>query len=412
MAVEYPDIISEYLDAPTRYECGGVQIVSSLEPPILPLEGYSVVILLLQSAVDAPVQISFKLEMPTVGAFRGVSALQTTVSELQADLEPAQVGSLFIPIKATSDARPGEYHVRLSVQAKVQGKGNRVRPSQCAGRVDRDLVSDVVGLDLGRVLGVSYKEVPTSKIDVPVVVGEMKAAEDQPPSMEVKFESLWKRENADLQQRALQEVNARRANILEAMTSEALFVALFSEGQKRFKQADVSIRTGEAVGLGKILTYTVRSFLERPEMQDGLLVPIWEIAQEMGISTMDPVSVLRSVGIGHVVRLSVALSFSLIEKVYGEQPWSLEERRSLTEFIAETLETGEPLPVEFLYIPLLAGAAIVWPRLTLQREDARSSLEMLQRAKAARDRVFEDADLQQASQVFDRLLSTALQGMK
>jgi len=412
MAVEYPDIVSEYLDAETRYECGGVQIVPSLEPSILSLGGYALLILLVQNTMDAPVELLFQLDIPTIGTLRSSPVLEVAQGEVHASLEPAEVGSLFIPIKTTDDARQGEYKIRLGVQAKSLGPPERVRSSESAGRIDRDLLPDVVGLDLGRVLGVAYHEQSTSKFSVPVVVQGTAAEEGEQPSMAVKFESLWKKENMEFQHRAVLEVNSRRAEILKQMATEPLYVALYAEMRKRFKQANVSMHTGEAIGLGKILAYTVRSFMDNSQMQDGLLVPIWETAEEMGVSTMDPLQVLRSVGLGHVVRLSVAVSFSLIAQVYSEQPWSLEERRSLTEFISEKLDTGEPLPIEFLYIPLLAGAAIIWPQLVLEGEDASESLQLLQKAKAARVGVFADADLEQASQVFDRLLSTALEGLQ
>ena len=373
----------------------------------LPLGGYSLLILLLQNTLDVPVELTFKLDLPSAGAFRGASVLEAAEREARANLEPAQVGSLFIPIKTTDQARPGEYQIRLSVQAKPSRSGIRVRPAQSPGRIDQTMLPDVIGLDVGRVLGVAYQEESTSKINVPVVVEDTPEADSEPPSMTVKFESLWKQEHAKLQAAAVQEVNSRRGEILASMTPEALYVALYAEAQKRFKQAGVSIRTGEAIGLGKILAYTAGSFLDKPQMQDGLLVPIWEVAQEMGVSTMEPVWVLRSVGFGHLVRLSVATSFSMIGQVYSEQPWNLEERRSLTDFISEKLETGEPLPIEFLYIPLLAGAAIVWPKLVLEGENTHESLQLLQRAKAARADIFADPDLEPASRLFDRLLSMA-----
>jgi hypothetical protein len=39
MAIDYPDIISEYMDASKRYETDGVQIFPYLEPAEIPVGG-------------------------------------------------------------------------------------------------------------------------------------------------------------------------------------------------------------------------------------------------------------------------------------------------------------------------------------------------------------------------------------
>ncbi len=409
MAVEYPDIISEYLDAQERYTVGGVQIVPSLEPDRLSLGGCSQLILLLQNALDAPVDLAFKLELPGAGRFRGGPALAAAETEFQAHLEAAQVAGLAVPLTTTADAHEGQYEIRIQVAAQASTKGQRVRSAQSTGHIDRELIDDISGLGLGRVLGVKYREVSGQKISLPITVRGTSQA--QAPSLDtgVEFQSLWKVENDVVQARAVAEVNARRAAIVTALAPEPLFVGLFAEVQKRFKETGVEPRIGEAIGLAKILTYTVRYFIDHPTMQDGLLVPIWEMAQHLDLSTIDPIWIVRSVGFGHVARLAVALSFGLIAKVYGQQPWELEERQALIDLIGEKIETDDPLDMAFVYIPLLAGAAIVWRQVVMEGEDPRQSLRLLQAAKAERTSVFEDAALAEASHVFDELLQAGVE---
>jgi hypothetical protein len=168
------------------------------------------------------------------------------------------------------------------------------------------------------------------------------------------------------------------------------------------------LRIGEAVALGKILTYTVHHFLANSDMQDGLLVPMWELANEFELPTSDPLWVVRHVGFQHLLRLSVALSFGLVRQALGRHPWSVEERRAVTSLIAETVEATQPLQVEFLYIPLLMAAAYISRQITLDGEDSEHSLRLLQKAKAARADVFADPDLEEANLIFDRLMGAAL----
>jgi hypothetical protein len=150
--------------------------------------------------------------------------------------------------------------------------------------------------------------------------------------------------------------------------------------------------------------------LANGDLQDGLLVPIWELANDYDLPTGDPLWVLRNVGFRHLLRLSVALSFGLVHQALGKHPWSLEERRAVISLVSDSVEAAQPLPPEFLYIPLLMAAAYISRQITLDGEDSVHSLGLLQKAKAARADVFADPDLAEAGQIFDRLLNAALQG--
>jgi hypothetical protein len=408
MAIEHPDIISEYLVATNRYECDGVQIVPYLEPAEVAIGGTTTLVLLLQSAVDVPVEITFKPELPQTGRFRGAPILAVGEPESRAKLEAAQVGILFVPVTTTPQAKEGQREIQLNVLVKAEGQGNRIRPTKTAGRFRSDLIDDVIGLELARVLGVPFSVQTTRKISLPITIRGQAEATEEAPDLATRFESLWTLEDADHQVKALREVGQRRAIIVDQMQTEPLFVALFVEGQKRFADAGVPLRIGEAIALGKILTYTARYFMASGDLQDGLLVPVWELASWYDLPTTEPLWVLRNVGFRHLLRLSVALSFGLVRQALGRQPWTLEERRAVISLIADTVEAAELLPAEFLYIPLLMAAAYIFRQIPLDGEDAGHSLRLLQKAKAGRADVFADPDLAAANQIFDRLINAAL----
>ena len=409
MAIGYPDIISEYLVATERYECDGVQIVPYLEPAQVAVGGVAHLVLFLQSALDVPIELSLKPELPQTSRFRGTPMLAVGAPEVKINLEPAQAGALFVPVTTTPHAKEGQHAISLNVSAKAQGQPSRVRPQQAAGRFQSDLIEDVVGLDLARVVGVKYKATSTRKISLPVTIRGQAETSDEAPNLSTRFEALWAVEAADRQGQALQEINQRRAVIIEQLEIEPLFVGFFVEAQKRFAEAILPLRIGEAIALGKILTYTVRHFLVSTDLQDGLLVPIWELANQYDLPTGDPLWVLRNVGFQHVLRLSVALSFGLIRRALGRHPWNLEERRAVTSLVADTVEGRQPLSPEFLYIPLLIAAAYISRQITLEGEDSKHSLKLLQKAKAARADTFTDPDLAEANLLFDRLTNAALQ---
>jgi hypothetical protein len=410
MDIDYPDIISEYLVATRRYEADGVQVIPYLEPAEVAIGEAANLALLLQSALDVAVELSVKPELPQTSRFRGTPMLAVGKPELSVVLEPAQVGILFVPVATTPQTKEGQHEIRLNVSAKTQERATRIRPVETTGRFRSNLIDDVVGLDLARVLGVPFKANPTRKISVPITIQGQVEATAKAPDLATRFESLWTQEDARRQSEALKEVSQRRAIIVDQLQTEPVFVGLFVEGQRRFADADLPLRVGEAVALGKILTYTVRYFLANGDLQDGLLVPIWELANRYDLPTGDPLWVLRNVGFRHLVRLGTALSFGLITQAIGRQPWSMEERRAVISLVADTVEGAQLLPPEFLYIPLLTAAAYVSRQVVLDGEDVRHSLRLLQKAKASRASVFADPDLAEANLIFDRLMNTALQG--
>ena len=77
--------------------------------------------------------------------------------------------------------------------------------------------------------------------------------------------------------------------------------------------------------------------------------------------------------------------------------------------VSDAVEARQPLPPEFLYIPLLLAAITISPQMVMDGEDNTNSLRLLQKAKATRAKVFADPDLADANQIFERLMNAALQ---
>lgn len=410
MAIEYPDIISEYLVATERHEADGVQIVPQLEPPAIPVGGIASLVLFLQNAVDVPVELTLKPELPLTSRFMGSPMLAVGNAEYKVAMEAAQVGMLFVPMVTTPQAKEGQHQMQLSLSVKAQGQPTRIRASETKGRLRSELIDDVVGLDLARVVGIGYKTIPARKFSFPLAIRGRVEASDEEPDLSPRFEAVWGREDMEHQGKAMQEVSQRRAIIVDHLRLEPLFVGLFAEAQKRFGEAALPMRVGEAVAAGKILTYTVQHFLANSDLQDGLLVPMWELASRFDLPTVDPLWVLRNVGFRHLLQLSVALSFGVARKAVGYHPWTVEERRAVIRLVADSIEAAERLSPEFLYIPLLMAGARVSRQITLEGEDPTYSLKQLRKAKAARADAFADPELADANLIFDRLLAAALEG--
>jgi hypothetical protein len=110
-------------------------------------------------------------------------------------------------------------------------------------------------------------------------------------------------------------------------------------------------------------------------------------------------------GYTHVADLAVALSFSLVEDALGREPWDPTVQRALREFIVECLATGEELPSEFVYLPMILGGIAVSREIMVGREDVQTSLRLLARAKEEKAAQFSDPELRELNDAFDRLLA-------
>ncbi|RME42533.1 MAG: hypothetical protein D6796_14270 [Caldilineae bacterium] len=408
MTTEYPDVIGEYVFAPKRFEVDGLQYVGVFEPPAIRLGETSRLLLYLQNTLNVPLKVEITPSLPQTGRFRAQPILRMEASKLTVQLAEAEVGVLIIPVTTTEHARPGEH--ALTLEFKVQHSRNvrRIRKPRDKNPLQGVPIDNPVGLDLVSVLGATYSIQKAKKGRFSLTISGEAAEATEVPSLRHAYKKLWELELAQQQHDAQLAVNEARVQILDALKVEPLFVALYVESQRRFLDSALPLRVGEAIALAKLLTYTVHLFLSNAELQNGLLCPIWQRAMFNEYPTTDILPVIRDVGYRHIIRLATALSFGLVAKAHGQQPWSVEERRGVTDYIADALEEGEALDPNFLYLPLMMGAVTVIRQVHLPDEDVGHTLQLLQTARRARTELFADEDLQIADQIFDRLLQRAM----
>ena len=82
-------------------------------------------------------------------------------------------------------------------------------------------------------------------------------------------------------------------------------------------------------------------------------MPIWERALEAEVDTTDGLQVIRTAGYHHLLKLSIAISFGILAKAVGRHYWPLLERQAVTSYIADSIEDGQEIDEDFLYLPLL-----------------------------------------------------------
>lgn len=411
MAVFLPDVIGEYVDTPERFASGGVQYAGYFEPDTIAPEQVTHLFLFLQNSLNAPVTINFKVHLPHPGGlFRsGQNLLKIEEPIFQAKLAPAEAGLLTLPVTTVENLKTGEYDLTIEPQVMVKGKPERVRPTKSHSKLSKGFIDNLVGLNLVSTMGATYVEKSVKKGSFPLKVAGKPNPPERAPRLKHKYQTIWVQDHMELFNRAVQELNLREGKFKESLTVESLYAMFYAESTVRLADTGLPLRVGEAIILAKILTYSCQYFLSDPDRRNGVLVPIWERALEAELNTTEIIQVIRTAGYYHVLKLAIATSFGLVGRSLRRQAWSSEERQAVTNHIAESIEVGQVLDIDFLYLPLLMAGALISNKLVLEGENPGQTLSLLKQAYEARAELFTEAEFEQANKIFNHILRQAMQ---
>lgn len=411
MAVSYPDAIGEYIDHPERYYTGGLQYAGYFEPAQIAPEQTTHLYLFIQNVFNAPIKTQLAIQVPQSGGFlRGKKEiLEVETDQIKLELADGEAGLLTIPVTTTDDADAGEYSLTVEVKTQAQKGAKRARPDQFTSKLDNTFIDSPVGLNLAGSLGTTYTENAVKKASFDLTIAGEPAPPERAPKTNYTYEQIWTKEQLRFFNEAVKELNSREVKLKNELEVESLYANFFGESTLRFADAGLPLRIGEAIVLAKILTYTCQYFLSSQARRNGLLVPIWEQALAADMNTTDSLDVIRGVGYHHVLRLSVAASFGLIAKTLKKQFWPLQERQIVANHIADSIDAGQNLDPEFLYLPLLMAGTQICGKLKLKGEDVGHTLALIKKARDARTDLFLDDDMAQADKIYSRILKQALQ---
>ncbi|HXV96899.1 MAG TPA: hypothetical protein VEC93_00645 [Anaerolineae bacterium] len=409
MAVSFPDIIGEYIDNPERFETGGVQYTGYFEPAKIAPEQVANLFLFLQNTLNVPLTVNIKAGLPQTGGLFGGGKPVLKVLEpiFQLKLAGAEAGLLTLPV-TTGHIKEGEQALTLELKVTNEGRGQTIRPAQAQSKLGKGLIDSPVGLNLVSTLGSTFTAKSVKKAAFPLKIEGEPEPPERAPRLKYSYQTIWVEENAEVFNHAIQEINLRQVKLKNELTVEGIYATLYAESIDRFGDAGLSLRVGEAITLAKILTYSCQYFLSNPDRYNGLLVPMWERALQEGQDTTNALDVIRSAGYTHLLKLALAISFGLVAEAVGRQFWPLPERQAVISFIAERIETGQQIDIEFLYLPLLMAGTHIAGKIKLEGEDVRHSLALMNKAREARRDLFLDEDMAQANKIYNQILKAAL----
>lgn len=408
MATDYPDVIGEYIFAPKRLEVDGLQYVGVFSPPTVAPGETAQLRLYLQNTLNVPLKIEIRSTVPQTGRFKAQPLLNLGAPQINVDMGEAEVGLLTIPVATTAQTFAGEHALIMDIKVQHSKNATQIRRPKPKDPLRAIPLDSPVGLNLVGVVGTTYNLINGKKARFTLAVSGDMAEASPTTGLAHHYQKLWDLDEAEAQQKAQLEVNRAKAEILQDMAVEPLFVSLYVEVQRRFADAGLPLRIGEAIALAKLLTFTAHLFLSQPELQDGLLCPIWERALFNKYPTANISLLVKEVGFRHILRLSISLSFGLIAQVHGAHLWSDEERTGVSAYLTEALEEGTSLELDFLYLPLMMGALRIIRKVTLADEDVDQTLQLIWQARSMRSELFADEEMADAARLLETVLQQAM----
>lgn len=390
MTLEYPDVMNDLTDARRRFESGSVQYLAEFVPSVVPVGDVARLVLTLQSAVDAPTHVRVDLSLPRPrGKLRRLAETPFEVMErvIRLTLEEGEVGQLTVPVRTHSLVPPDRYGFRVRVDAEARPGAARIRPDSSQNQLKGVRIRYPQGLGITQIASWGFESARRNVQDVDL---ELVGSTGQPAKvpMTPQFQSVWMPQHWDFVAAARREVNERRLYVLSELAADRIFASMFQESPMWFAESGVQLHVGEALFVAKMLTSTVTHLLRTVVGQDCLLVPIFAYALANEQPTGDVLWLVTQLGYTHVLELAIAQSFALVERALGRQVWNAAEQRAARDFITESLTAGTPLPVEFVYLPLILGGLVIAQEWVIDGEDVEQAKSLLRAAKAERADAF------------------------
>ena len=396
MSSEYPDVLGDLVDARHRLEVNGVHYVMKPDPTTLAPGELVKLRCWLQNCWNVPVEVVIEVHLPSKPA-PAFSAIQTRTD---VPLEAAEVGEVTIPIACLPDAVSGTYAISVILGVKTKTRGLYVRSKENKSHFEDTHLSFTTGMALSATMGLGFVARTQPKQEFTLRV-EGAPGPASSPDLTPTYLSHWTMDLLSIQGRARQLVNDQRLHLLPSLTPQALYKAFLEESRARFQDANLPLHVGEAIFLAKILTYTVRYFLDLPDGHEAVLVPAYVLAYRYNLPTNDPIFLVVRADYARIARLAVSLSFGMLRQRIGRDVWSMEEQLALTDLIADRVERGGTLPAEFLYLPLLLGGLMVTHQVRMPGEQLEQSLDLLAKARHLRADVL--AEIPELVTLLDRL---------
>lgn len=436
-APNYPDLLGS-ITGGARYNVNVAQIALGIRPRNVRAGRTFEVILLIQNASDADIDITATLQIPQQDAQKKPKRLIAKAERLVVGLRPAEVGYVMLPVTTLPDTAVGEYKIGVSVEVKVQGKPRRIRANDGGGAVDPQYLSEDTRTKLDDLKKLTFS---TNRRGLMGTVLEasfnvMSAQIGQLADLKATWVSLWKMsDHHDDSLLLTQYAGKLQTEVLPKLKRESLYPPLYQTTEQRFGQSGFDIKPPEAHYITKLLVYLLE--MAAPEEstpnylndshydvqlalkkvlrgeQDPVTLPNWckgmlKAIESNPMAVEQPATAFVDGAYDDLLRDAMRLGFQMITTSTGEKMGSEEDMNDYADKLIGKLQAGQTnLGFTDVYLPLLLGGVIIYDRAVLKSEkvgDMLTELSRIVKSRYAQIHKNDEMVYKMTEQVVDRAL--------
>lgn len=384
----YPDILGAITGGPRR-QMGDVQCAVSSRPDRVKAGHSFEAVLLIQSMVDAEVDVRVEVEFPAQDAKKQKNMFFTGSPRIKVGLQPAEVGYITIPISCSPKTAPHDhYEVRMKVLEvkRLSRHANIVRLPQGGGTFTKSTLSETVQQDINVLQELSFSIEGGKNILEDVFAIDPPGGLASLRELKPGWVSLWSMRDYLDDAVIIQRVQTELGLLLPHFNRETVFKPLLQTLQEYFKQASYPLHVAEAIFITKILTLSVERAAEQARAGGNVDdLPNWfkqiaRILMQDKRLAAQPVYLLCKQVFPTLLEDTIKLAFVMTSTVTHENFGSEEEIQEYANSIVDTLLGGQQLIFARTYLPLITAGIIANARVTMPREQIRETLFMISRA--------------------------------
>ncbi len=371
----FPDVLG-YVTGGQRAPVGIVQVALAVRPASIGAGGGAEVLLLVQNAGDARVDVSALLQLPKGLAGRN--------ARLVAGLAAGEVGVMSLPVLAQPDTAPGSYKLGLEVDVKPLAKAERLREASGGGRFHPGSVRADKARQLEALKTLTFtttKRLARNILEVSVEVtagGHARLFDAEPG-----WQSLWTLADVPDERVLLKYYgDTLRTRVIPQLRREYTLSPLIDATQARFAAAGFRLHSPETVLIAKVmalvLEYSAPKLHGFSPLTAGYYdlspffagggqtahMPRWSRALLRLIArdertAMHAVPVLTRMAYDDLLRDAIALSFQVVEAATGEDVGTEQEMAVYADRLIEALQTQAGMDLVHAYMPLVLGGIVI-----------------------------------------------------
>lgn len=401
----YPDILG-LITGGARCNLGAVHAALAVRPRVVPAGQPFEVLVLLQNATDAAVDVTASIILPDVDARKERGRFVAKSARLVVGMTAAEAGVIVLPATSLPDTAAGDYRVTVDLEAKPLSKARRIRQPNGGGAVLIDHLPEHGRQQIGTLRELQFsvqKRFGRSALDAPFTLHGVSLA----PMIDFKagWVSLCKlADYADPRPILHRYADTLRAYILPRLKRGETYAPLLTMTEKRFRDAGYPLQPAEAVLIAKLLTlileyaapketahgyiaaggYGIQPLIDRdpltldapptlPRWCSSLLV----LMERDPRVIQHPVSVVVNGLYNELLYDAVVHGFDLVAQATGEDLGTPDEVHGYAAGLVSALKVTDQIDFSRAYLPLVIAGVLISDKLPVSKESPAELLSMI-----------------------------------